>query len=361
MNSYGIIFNRSNWTSLSGISGTTNNSLQAGKLIIGYSGAVDTGYLKVDNTKSVFENYIIRVKCSITGGSGGYDFGVGIVSEQSTKSVSYYSRVANNVLSIGSHPNIQSTSVFSPLKQKTFSGDVSSTIELAFSHKRHKYGAFLKINNTFHSVELPGTLEVSVGSFALFLKAGSITIQELSIDVLDNISPKFLCIGDSITRGRYLNKIGKGWMQKLAELRNILPHEYVLHAAGSARHIDLASHAAIIGDLNQNAENVFILLGDNDDYNNSSSWKPYRQDILDALYSSQNIYNLTNTPEVSDPGYSIIKNLILSDFENTINIWQPLQRYDNNNLAVASYYMPDGVHPNESGCAIIASTINDNI
>lgn len=191
-------------------------------------------------------------------------------------------------------------------------------------------------------------------SFALRCGVGPIVIKALSIEV-PILTGGTLFIGDSITWGSTRPFGAVTFPERYANA-----HANVsVFASGSANSVDIVNSIEAINLLQPSK--LFILIGDNDDYNDTAAFTYRITAILSALSPLvDQIYLFNLTPEISDTGYKALSNAVMAVAvpANVIKLdsWTALARVDNPDL-VRPECVTDGVHLTQYGHDQIFSLI----
>lgn len=308
------------------------------------------GYKNYFDFRNCFESYRITTNFSINANT---TFGVGLKGDQvsSPRAINCVVDTRNNLFALRSSTTI--------LASRPVTIIDTSNVQLYFKKERAKITCVLKADNKVYTIQSSSftALDTRVGHFSFFMSEGTAFVSSLKFEVLEKTNISFLFIGDSITQGNALAKGEVRFANLYATRKGVLPENFSVHAGGSCKHIDLEGHILTMVRF-QNPGNVYILLGDNDDYNDTSSWKPHRDAIISACSGiGVPSTNMTNTPEVVVSGYSLIKDAILANYANVVDLWTPLQSSGDPTLGNPIYYKPDNVHPNQLGNDVIQNQI----
>lgn len=318
-----------------------------------YNPGIDSRWEFLPDVRHSFASFNISVDLDIT--DPAYNIEIGLKGKQlnwPTNTLFRIVRTGNNTtVSLGGQQGVSTR--FTEILPKVLTGLVKVRINyeslqwnISIIYQGSEY-------NYTYRYQRPAVNGHVTSVFAFNNFGGTCTIKKFIIDV-PILKGQALFVGDSITWGSN-RPFGS---RTFAEQYNANDAKCSVFASGSVASQDvMLCYKAI--ELLAPSE-IYLLVGDNDDYNNPSSFQSNIETILDDWFNTlpangvpTPIVTLMNlTPELTDSGYAALRDVIdamvLPEPHRKVDSWRALARGDMPDLVYPDY-VADHVHLSGEG------------
>lgn len=355
-----------NWTE----SGAANFSIIDGELEMSGGSGVFTDYIVNDTLQNTFENFSIEATFKIT--VAGFGFGIGtretnVIDTTNRSAVCQFAATGGTSgQGIIKFCNDNTTTFVNRALSTAITWAVGDTIKMTFSRAFNTYTVTVEnvttpqIQTTSYSIT--GATDPKVGNpgckFAIYAFGGTVRVTGLIISSTSYKNIRALFVGDSITHyrsasgktSRYADKVFEGSAYRWEV--NAGGGDYTAIYTGQRVHID-----------SYNADYVFMMLGGNDIFYGigASTYQANYTTIRNNIVAGgQTVVHLLATPRTGTD-VTPLNTWIQATFSGDliIDTYTPLKGAGTD--LSATYDSGDGVHPNDAGHALVATTIRNAI